>query len=173
MPFPAPDIAAALQFAVILRDRGRAAEAEGVAHRVIAVDPHNASAWCLLAELCVRQGRDQAALLAARAAIALDPAEERARHLASALLGRGDARGPAVAAVSELRIDAVSGSFQPQPNAEPAPAAGDDGEPFAGQHQPLDVLEFVTRATDAITGNRRHRDATRHRRRGRRHHHPL
>ena len=99
----APDCAAALQFAQGLCELGRFGEATGVARRVIAIEPHNAFAWCVMAQGQLGQGQDNAALLAAQAAISQTSDAEWALRLASAALSRLGRSADAEAAAERAR----------------------------------------------------------------------
>ncbi len=130
MSMVAPDCAAALQFAQGLCELGRFGEAAGVARRVIAIEPHNAFAWCVMAQGQLGQGQDNAALLAAQAAISQTSDAEWALRLASAALSRLGRSSDAEAAAErarEIRGDrpetpAVYGVLTPAAAETPPPA---------------------------------------------------
>src|ERR1700749_4067055 len=64
-------------------DKKRYDQACGVLSRLVAAEPENARAWCLLARAHLGAGRHQSAVEAANRAVTLDPADEWPHRLAS------------------------------------------------------------------------------------------
>src|ERR1700761_2953964 len=64
-------------------DMKRYDQACGVLARLVAAEPENARAWCLLARAHLGAGRHQQAVDAANRAVSLDPSDEWPHRLAS------------------------------------------------------------------------------------------
>jgi tetratricopeptide (TPR) repeat protein len=85
---PQEAVIAELQRASALCDLGRFSEAITLLGRLVASDPDNGYAWCLMAQAQLGQDEPANALEAARAAASKAPNEEWPHRLASVALGR-------------------------------------------------------------------------------------
>ena len=84
-------------------DMKRYDQACGVLARLVAAEPENARAWCLLARAHLGAGRHQQAVDAANRAVSLDPADEWPHRLASNALLHTDNYPEALRAGMEAR----------------------------------------------------------------------
>ncbi|MGO8959137.1 MAG: tetratricopeptide repeat protein [Streptosporangiaceae bacterium] len=122
---PADGTAADLRRASIMIDMHRYRDAAQLLATVLASQPDNARAWCLLARTHLGRGNFAAAVQAAARASALDPADDWPYRLAStALIGLGKT-GDAVTAALEARRLAP---LQWRPHICLAQAAAADGQ---------------------------------------------
>ena len=85
---PAPSPASGLERVETLCDLGRFGDAVPVAGQLIADDPRNVAAWCLMARAQLGNDRATAALSAAHAARSLDPGNDLPHRLASLALSQ-------------------------------------------------------------------------------------
>ena len=124
----------ALEKATVLIELRRFAEAADMVARVIAGDPENGHAWCVLAQAYLGLDKPAEALKAAVTALSLDPEQEWAHRLASAAFGRLARHEEALRAAREaVRCDphepqtfvrlAVAGSYLQWALGEAAAAA--------------------------------------------------
>lgn len=88
-----------------LLGQGRFGESTRLAGSVIAAEPRNAKAWCLMARALLAEGRCGAALAAARAASSISPHAELPHRLtAAALIGLGRGREAVAAGREAVRF---------------------------------------------------------------------
>lgn len=91
--------------ATTMIDLGRYDEAIRLLARLVATEPENGRAWCLLARAQIGSGSQAGAVTAARRAGALDPADDWPHRLAStALIGCGQPDDALAAALQARRL---------------------------------------------------------------------
>ncbi|MEO6713528.1 MAG: tetratricopeptide repeat protein [Mycobacteriales bacterium] len=100
----APGTANDLQRAEALCDLRRFGEARALLQRIVAADPDNDYAWCLISRTCYELDDYADGVAAANSALRIDPEEEWAHRLASLNLALlGDHRGAVEAANNAVR----------------------------------------------------------------------
>src|SRR6201996_8112186 len=108
-------------------DMKRYDQACGVLARLVAAEPENARAWCLLARAHLGAGRHQQAVDAANRAVSLDPSDEWPHRLASNALLHTDNYPEALRAGMEARRAgprALAGPYLRGPGGAGSPAPG-------------------------------------------------